>query len=162
YTWGKAHDVKVVALTVAPWGGFKRYFNPSRAEATRTVNAWIREQPKAGHVDFVIDAYALLSCGDSERLCDRFVEPFRDGIHFGPKAPELLARPLYRGLFSACECGASPVFSGRSINPPRRTGECPLFALLKRARATSEAKNPKVRGGARERAPAKKVTRRAV
>ncbi|MEI9936719.1 MAG: SGNH/GDSL hydrolase family protein [Pseudomonadota bacterium] len=103
YAWGKAHDVKVVALTVAPWGGFKRYFNPSRAEATRTVNAWIREQPKLGHVDHVVDAYALLSCGDPESLCDRFFTPFKDGIHFGPEGQQLLGQALYREAFSDCE-----------------------------------------------------------
>lgn len=103
YAWGKAHNLKVVALTVAPWGGFKRYFNPSRAEATRTVNAWIREQPKAGHVDYVIDAYALLSCGDTESLCDRYVEPFKDGIHFGPKGHEVLGQALFREAFADCE-----------------------------------------------------------
>ncbi len=103
YAWGKAHGVKVLALTVAPWGGFKRYFNPSRAEATRAVNAWIREQPTLGHVDQVVDAYALLSCGDPESLCDRFCKPFKDGIHFGPEGHELLGQALFRQAFSDCE-----------------------------------------------------------
>jgi lysophospholipase L1-like esterase len=103
YAWGKAHDVKVVALTVAPWGGFKRYFNATRAEATRSVNAWIREQPGRGHVDQVVDAYALLSCGDPESLCERFVQPFKDGIHFGRAGHELLGQALYQQAFSDCE-----------------------------------------------------------
>jgi lysophospholipase L1-like esterase len=103
YAWGKAHDVKVVALTVAPWGGFKRYFNPSRGEATRTLNAWIREQPRLGHVDHVVDAYALLSCGDPESLCERFFKPFNDGLHFGPEGQELLGQALFREAFSDCE-----------------------------------------------------------
>jgi lysophospholipase L1-like esterase len=103
YTWGKAHDVKVVALTVAPWGGFKRYFNPSRAEATRALNAWIREQPKLGQVNHVVDSYALLSCGDPESLCERFCTPFKDGIHFGPEGQRLLGQALYQQAFSDCE-----------------------------------------------------------
>ena len=103
YAWGKAHDLKVVAFTVAPWGGFKRYFNPSRAEATRTLNAWIRAQPKLGRVDHVVDAYALLSCGDAESLCERFFEPFKDGLHFGPEGQQLLGQALFREAFSACE-----------------------------------------------------------
>jgi len=103
YAWGKAHDVQVIALTVAPWGGFKRYFNPSRAEATRTLNAWIRERPKTGQVDQVVDAYALLSCGDPESLCERFTLPFKDGIHFGPDGHELLGQALFRAAFSDCE-----------------------------------------------------------
>ncbi|HEY0463425.1 MAG TPA: SGNH/GDSL hydrolase family protein, partial [Polyangiaceae bacterium] len=103
YAWGKAHQVTVVALTVAPWGGFERYFNASRAEATRTLNAWIREQPRAGHADHVVDAYALLSCGDPERLCDRLRKPFKDGIHFGPEGQALLGQALFKQAFSECE-----------------------------------------------------------
>jgi len=103
YAWAKAHDTRVIALTVAPWGGFKRYFNPSRAAATRSLNDWIREQPQRGQVDQVVDAYALLSCGDPESLCDRFVKPFRDGIHFGPEGHQLLGQALFRQAFSDCE-----------------------------------------------------------
>ena len=103
YAWGKAHEVKVVALTVAPWGGFKRYFNASRAEATRTLNAWIRDQPAQGHVDHVVDAYGLLSCGDPDLLCERFFGPFRDGLHFGPEGQERLGQALFQEAFSDCE-----------------------------------------------------------
>ena len=103
YGWAKEHGVKVVALTVAPWGGFKRYFNPSRADATREVNAWIREQPAQGKVDTVVDAYALLSCGDPDVLCERFFTPFKDGIHFGPEGHQILGQALLRAAFSDCE-----------------------------------------------------------
>jgi lysophospholipase L1-like esterase len=103
YAWGKAHEARVVALTVAPWGGFKRYFNPSRSAATQRVNAWIREQPQEGHVDQVVDAYALLSCGDPESLCERFSPPFRDGIHFGPEGHERLGQALLHEAFSDCQ-----------------------------------------------------------
>jgi lysophospholipase L1-like esterase len=103
YAWGKANGVQVVALTVAPWGGFTRYFNPSRAEATHAVNAWIRLQGGEGKVDHVVDAYALLSCGDPDSLCDRFFTPFRDGIHFGPEGHQILGQGLYRAAFSDCE-----------------------------------------------------------
>ena len=103
YAWGRAHGVKVVALTVAPWGGFTRYFNPARAEATRTVNAWIREQAKQGQIAQVVDAYALLSCGDPERLCDRYFEPFKDGLHFGPEGHERLGQAVFQAAFADCE-----------------------------------------------------------
>jgi lysophospholipase L1-like esterase len=102
YSTAKARGMKVVAITVAPWGGFKRYFNPSRAEATRAVNAWLREQPAQGKVDQVVDAYRLLSCGDPDVLCDRFFKPFKDGIHFGPDGHRLLGEALYRAAFSDC------------------------------------------------------------
>jgi lysophospholipase L1-like esterase len=103
YAWGKAHELQVIALTIAPWGAFKRYFNPSRSAATQRVNAWIRAQPQEGHVDRVVDAYALLSCGEPERLCERFSTPFQDGIHFGPVGHEQLGQALFREAFSDCE-----------------------------------------------------------
>ncbi len=102
YRTAKARGMKVIALTVAPWGGFKRYFNASRAEATHTVNDWIRARPAAGEVDIVVDAYGLLSCGDPDVLCDRFFAPFKDGIHFGPDGHRLLGEALYRAAFSDC------------------------------------------------------------
>jgi len=51
----------------------------------------------------VVDAYALLSCGDPESLCERFFEPFKDGLHFGPEGQQLLGQALFREAFSACE-----------------------------------------------------------
>ena len=103
YAWGRAHETKVIALTVAPWGDFKRYFNASRAEATLRLNAWIRAQPQLGSVDHVVDAYALLSCGSSERLCEPLAAPFKDGLHFGPKGHERLGQALVREAFPECE-----------------------------------------------------------
>ena len=103
YGHAKANGVRVVALTVAPWGGFKRYFNDSRAAATRELNAWIREQSTLGRVDATVDAYALLSCGDADTLCDRFFMPFKDGIHFGPDGHLVLGQALFQAAFSDCE-----------------------------------------------------------
>ena len=102
YDWAHAHDVRVIAFTVAPWGGFKRYFNASRAAATHELNAWIRAQVSQGRVDHVVDADALLSCGDPDRLCDRFFEPFKDGLHFGPEAHRILGQTLFQSAFSDC------------------------------------------------------------
>jgi lysophospholipase L1-like esterase len=102
YGVAKARGMKVVAFTVAPWGGFTRYFNPPRAEATHAVNAWIREQQAQGKVDSVVDAYGALSCGDPDVLCERFFTPFKDGIHFGPAGHRLLGDALYRAAFSGC------------------------------------------------------------
>ena len=102
YGVAKARGMKVVALTVAPWGGFTRYFNPSRAQATHALNAWIREQAALGRVDAVVDAYATLSCGDPDVLCQRFFTPFKDGIHFGPAGHELVGRALYQAAFADC------------------------------------------------------------
>jgi lysophospholipase L1-like esterase len=102
YAAARAHGMRVVAVTVAPWGGFKRYFTPKRGAATRALNAWIRTQRDAGTVDHVVDAWSLLSCGVPDRLCKRFVKPFNDGLHFGPAGHELLGDALWREAFSDC------------------------------------------------------------
>ncbi len=102
YAAAKARNMVVVALTVAPWGGFTRFFNPSRSEATHSVNAWIRAQPAQGRVDHVVDAFGLLSCGDPDVLCERFFKPFKDGIHFGPGGHRLVGEALYQAAFSDC------------------------------------------------------------
>jgi lysophospholipase L1-like esterase len=102
YAAGKERGMKVVALTVAPWGGFQKWYNPSRARATVELNDWIRGRRAAGEVDAVIDAFALLSCGDPEKLCPEYMGPFEDGLHFGPKGHDRLAFTLARDVFADC------------------------------------------------------------
>ncbi|UQA58329.1 GDSL-type esterase/lipase family protein [Polyangium aurulentum] len=102
YAAGKARGMRVVALTVAPWGGFQKWYNPSRAGATGELNDWIRGRKAAGEVDAVIDAFALLSCGEPEKLCPAYMEPFKDGLHFGPKGHDKLAEALSRDVFADC------------------------------------------------------------
>jgi lysophospholipase L1-like esterase len=96
------HGVKVVALTVSPWGGFRRFFNASRGDATLEVNRWIFAQREAGAVDAVVDAYALLSCGQPTLLCPRFAVPFGDGLHFGPEGHARLGEALLEQVFASC------------------------------------------------------------
>ena len=103
YQTARQHGARVVAITVAPWGGFTRYFNASRSAATLEVNRWILAQRDAGTVDAVVDAYKLLSCGDATVLCPRFQAPFKDGIHFGPEGHRKLGEALYDQVFSSCE-----------------------------------------------------------
>ncbi len=102
YASARAHGLRVVALTVAPWGGF-RSFNASRAAATGAVNRWIFAQRDLGAVDAVVDAHALLSCGNADALCDRYAAPFHDGIHFGPEGHRRLADALFASVFDDCE-----------------------------------------------------------
>ena len=40
--------IRVVALTVAPWGGFSRYYNARRGAATLELNRWIDAQARTG------------------------------------------------------------------------------------------------------------------
>jgi lysophospholipase L1-like esterase len=102
--YSRAHErgVQVVALTVAPWGGFRKYYNERRGAATLRLNRWIRDQFDAGTVDYVVDAYTLLSCGQPERLCPKYAKPFKDGIHFGPAGHERLGKALYDQVFHEC------------------------------------------------------------
>jgi lysophospholipase L1-like esterase len=102
YAAGKERGLRVIALTVAPWGGFARYFNERRGAATRELNAWILDQPSKQTVDVVVDAFSLLSCGDPERLCPRYEPPFHDGLHFGALGQEALGQALYEAAFSDC------------------------------------------------------------
>jgi lysophospholipase L1-like esterase len=95
------HGAKVVALTVAPWGGFTRYFNASRSAATLDLNRWILAQRDSGAVDAAVDAYGLLSCGDPTVLCPSYTAPFHDGLHFGSEGHERLGEALAQ-VFATC------------------------------------------------------------
>jgi lysophospholipase L1-like esterase len=96
------HGAKVVALTVAPWGGFTRYFNASRSGATLEVNRWILAQREAGAIDAAVDAFTLLSCGDPTVLCPRYMAPYKDGLHFGDVGHDRLGVALFVQAFSNC------------------------------------------------------------
>ncbi|WP_282421066.1 GDSL-type esterase/lipase family protein [Polyangium sp. 15x6] len=102
YALAKGRNMQVVALTVAPWGGFSKYWNDKRAAATAQVNDWIRARKAAGEVDHVVDAFALLSCGNPNLICPDYAVPFKDGLHFGPKGHEKLGEVLLRDVFTNC------------------------------------------------------------
>lgn len=102
YQSAHAHGAKVVAITVAPWGGFTRYFNASRSAATLELNRWILAQRASGTIEHAVDAYPLLSCGDPERLCPQVATPYKDGLHFGSEGHRLLGEALHRDVFSRC------------------------------------------------------------
>ena len=102
YELARGAGVQVVALTIAPWGGFTRYFNAKRQAATLEVNEWIRARRAAGEIAHVVDAYALLSCGDPQRLCAALTEPFNDGIHFGKEGHRILGAALHEQVFPDC------------------------------------------------------------
>jgi lysophospholipase L1-like esterase len=102
YAEAKARGARIVALTVAPWGGFTRYFTPHRADTTRELNAWILAQPGAGAVDVTVDTHDLLTCGDPDRLCPRYENVHSDGLHFGHAGHEALGAALYAAEFHAC------------------------------------------------------------
>jgi lysophospholipase L1-like esterase len=96
------HGAKVVAITVTPWGGFTRYFNPTRLAATLSLNQWILAQRTSGAIEAAVDAYPLLSCGDSTKLCDKLLGNFKDGLHFGAEGHEKLGEELFAQAFTGC------------------------------------------------------------
>ena len=102
YRAAKAHGARVVAITVAPWGGFTRYYNERRARATRELNAWILGAVGRGEVDAAVDAYTLLACGDPEVICPRYRRARDDGLHFGKGGHEALGAALHEAEFASC------------------------------------------------------------
>lgn len=103
YKAAKGKGMRVVALTIAPWGGFTKYFTDHRKKTTAEVNKWISAQVAAKNVDAVVDSFALLSCGDADKLCPKYAEPFKDGLHFGAGGHEVLGKALHQKVFSDCE-----------------------------------------------------------
>ena len=102
YSMAREAKIQVVGMAIAPWGGFHRFYNPSRGAATLEVNQWIEQQKTVGTISYFVDAYRLLSCGDSEKLCPAFVPPFNDGLHFNVKGHEILGVALFDNVFADC------------------------------------------------------------
>lgn len=102
YAAARADGAKVIALTVAPWGGFK-HFSERRAATTRELNAWITAQLAAGKVDHVLDTGPLLSCGNPDRLCDGL--GMKDGLHWTKAGHEKVGEALAAGFFAGCAAG---------------------------------------------------------
>jgi lysophospholipase L1-like esterase len=103
YQRGRERGMRIIAVTVAPWGGFTKYYNEKRGKATRELNDWIRAQLEAKTVDYVVDAYALLSCGNPDFLCpDYEVKHLKDGLHFAQPGHERLGAALYEKVFADC------------------------------------------------------------
>lgn len=103
YTALRERGVRIIAVTVTPWGGFKRWYTPERGRNTLTLNAWLLQQAAQGNVASAVDAYPLLSCGEAERLCPELAAPHKDGLHFGKLGHQKLADALLSGPFHGCQ-----------------------------------------------------------
>jgi lysophospholipase L1-like esterase len=101
YDQAQRAGMHVIAITVAPWGGFKKYYNPRRAAETRQVNDWIAHQGQQGGVDYVLDSGRVMSCGDPEKLCAPYA--LKDGLHWTAEGHRKLAEALFDQVFSDCE-----------------------------------------------------------
>ncbi len=100
YREARARGAKVVAMTVAPWGGFKRYWTEKRQRDTDALNEWIRRQKTDGAVDHVVDAFDVLKGEPRERLCDGCGQ--KDGLHWTKTGHERLGVALHGAVFSDC------------------------------------------------------------
>jgi lysophospholipase L1-like esterase len=107
YQRAKAANLRVIAMTLSPWGGFTSFYNASRATTTHRINHWIAEQRTTGLVDVVVDANRLLACGDPERLCPAYAHPIKDGLHFGAKGHARLGEALLERAFPECSAPAA-------------------------------------------------------
>lgn len=104
YASARARGLRVLAMTVAPWGGFTRYWSPKRRATTLALNAWLREAPARGDVSGLVDAWALLSCADAgspDKLCPPFAR--RDGLHVTTEGQRKLGEELHTRYFADCE-----------------------------------------------------------
>lgn len=101
-----ARGTEVIAITVAPWGGFKRWYTSERGRNTLTLNAWILDKAANGVIGDAVDAYPLLSCGDPERLCPELAAPYKDGLHFGKLGHRKISDALLAGPFRGCRGGS--------------------------------------------------------
>ncbi len=102
YTLSKEAGLRVVPITVSPWGGFSKYWNPRRGENTQLLNSWILGSSEQGLSDAVVDSYPLLSCGDPTKLCPEYERRVPDGLHPGAAGHEKLGEKLFEVAFPNC------------------------------------------------------------
>jgi lysophospholipase L1-like esterase len=102
YRLARGHSTTVIAITVAPWGGFHRWYTEERGHNTYALNHWIVERQALGEVNAVVDSFPVLSCGNPEQLCPAYMPPYRDGLHFGPEGHRRLSDALLRVLGDGC------------------------------------------------------------
>jgi lysophospholipase L1-like esterase len=100
YKLAKADGLEVIALTLPPWGGFKRYYNARRAASTDDMNTWIRAQLGVT-VDKLVDIFPVMSCGDRELLCDSY--GMKDHVHWNAEGHRVVGVKLYEEIFNDCE-----------------------------------------------------------
>jgi lysophospholipase L1-like esterase len=101
YAAARERGVNVVAMTLPPWAGFTRYYNPRRARSTFDMNDWIRACGPSGEVDAVFDVFPLLSCGDREHLCDAY--GWSDKVHWSKAGHQVVGKALHSAIFADCE-----------------------------------------------------------
>jgi lysophospholipase L1-like esterase len=98
YQLARSHAQSVIAITVAPWGGFRRWYTQDRGRHTQELNQWIAQGRARGDADVVVLTETVLTCGDPASLCPAVMPPFRDGLHFGSEGHRKLGEALLTAL----------------------------------------------------------------
>jgi hypothetical protein len=101
YQTARARGVRVVAVTLPPWGRL-RGVRDARASATLELNQWILEQARSGAVDHAVDIHGSLSCGDRDFLCPKNRRFANDHVHWGAAGHSIVADALHREVFADC------------------------------------------------------------
>ena len=99
YRLASRHSVRVVAVTVPPWGRLQGV-DDARARATDELNDWILARP--AHVDFAVDVRPALVCGDDRSLCPPLRRFPNDLVHWNESGHRAVAEVLHRDVFSDC------------------------------------------------------------
>ena len=98
YALGHARRSAVIAISVAPWSAFRRWYTEERGANTAKLNQWMREQKMSGAIDFFVDSAPPLTCGNPGELCKELAKPFHDGLHFGSEGHRKLGAALLFAL----------------------------------------------------------------
>ena len=101
YNQGKQRGLKVVGITLPPWGYVGD--DDRRPAATLELNQWIVGQRREGRIDVAVEIHPLLSCGDPHTLCPAFRRFGNDEIHWNAEGHAVVARAVFRDVFSDCE-----------------------------------------------------------
>jgi lysophospholipase L1-like esterase len=102
YQKGHALGMKVIAVTVPPWGKLRGSYD-KRADATRALNQWILGRTAGHAVDHAVDIHPLLGCGDEDVLCPSYRRFPDDQVHWGPPGHRVVADALFREVFADCK-----------------------------------------------------------
>ncbi|MEZ4221398.1 MAG: SGNH/GDSL hydrolase family protein [Polyangiaceae bacterium] len=102
YVRGKRRGLRVVAVTLPPWGRLMGGYD-KRATATHSLNDWILDRARIGVVDHAVDIHPILSCGDTDELCPRYRRFATDRVHWNHEGHRLVADALHTQVFADCE-----------------------------------------------------------
>lgn len=102
YALARGAGLRVVAITVSPWGGFSKYWTQRRGENTKLLNSWMMGLVASNKLDLVVDSFPLLSCGQPDILCPEYENRHRDGLHPGPLGHTILGKKLVEIAFPDC------------------------------------------------------------